>query len=76
MLARVDHRRPQVANRRVAERRTVPFAKALVRGGIPPALIAETPAGKSDRQIAPSDKVPDPIDRYAQVIYPVPPPLR
>jgi hypothetical protein len=76
VLKSADRHRPQVANRRLSERRIVPVARALLQSGLPHALILPPPAGESDRQIAPEDGVPDPFDRYARIIFPVPPPLR
>lgn len=76
MLTSADHRGSQVANRRLSTRRTHPVADALAPGGLPPAPIAAPTLGQNDPQIASLHGVPDPLRRYARIIFPVPPPLR
>jgi len=75
-LISVDHHRPEVANRRTSERRSRPVANGLVRSSIP--LLGAPPVGERESHVAtPAPApVPDSLDRYARIIFPVPPPLR
>jgi hypothetical protein len=74
VLKGVDHPRPQAANRRLPERRTRPSTNALVPNGIPNAVNLAAPDSEREPHFLPLERVPDPFDRYAPIIFPVPPP--
>ena len=74
MLKSVEPPRPQVANRRLGERRIRPVAHALMPNGIPNAVDVAAPGGEREPQFLPPERVPDPFKRYARIIFPVPPP--
>jgi hypothetical protein len=63
-----------VANRRTSECRSRPVANGLVRSSIP--LLGAPPVGERASHVATPAPVPDSLDRYARIIFPVPPPLR
>ena len=74
IVANADHAGSRAANRRLSERRARAVANALVRSGIPRAVIVERPVGEDEPQVMTPDGVPDPLNRYARIIFPVPPP--
>ncbi len=74
ILANTDHSGSQATNRRLAQRRARAVANALVRNGIPRAVIVERPVGEDEPQVMTPDGVRDPLNRYARIIFPVPPP--
>ena len=76
ILANADHSGSQAVNRRLSQRRARAVAEALVAGGIPRAVIVLRPVGESEPQVMTPDGVPDPFNRYARIIFPVPPPPR
>lgn len=75
ILANADHSGSQAANRRLSQRRARAVADALASSGIPRPVIVERPAGEDAPQVMTPDGVPDPLNRYARIIFPVPPPL-
>ena len=76
ILANADHSGSQATNRRLSQRRARAVADALVSNGIPRAAIVLRPVGEGEPQVMTPDGVPDPFNRYAWIIFPVPPPLR
>lgn len=74
ILANADHSGTRATNRRMAERRARAVADALVQQGVPRAVIVERPLGEDEPQVMTPDGVPDPFNRYARIIFPVPPP--
>lgn len=74
ILANADNSGSVEANRRLSQRRARAVADALVGNGIPRGVIVERPVGEDEPQVATPDGVPDPLNRYARVIFPVPPP--
>ena len=73
VLANADHRGTRAANLRLSQRRARAVATALV-SGIPRAVIVLRPVGEGEPQVMTPDGVPDPFNRYARIIFPVPPP--
>ena len=76
ILANADHSGSQASNRRLSQRRARAVADALVSNGIPRAVIVERPVGEGEPQVMTPDGVPDPFNRYARIIFPMPPPPR
>ena len=76
ILANADHSGSQAANMRLSQRRARAVADALVGHGVPRGVIVLRPVGEGEPQVMTPDGVPDPFNRYAQIIFPVPPPLR
>ena len=76
ILANADHSGSRATNRRLSQRRARAVADALVSNGIPRAVIVLRPVGEGEPQVMTPDGVPDPFNRYARIIFPVPPPLR
>jgi len=76
ILANADHSGYMEANRRITQRRARAVADALIAHGIPPAVITLRPVGENAPQVMTPDGVPDPFNRYARIIFPVPPPPR
>ena len=74
ILANADHSGSQASNRRLSQRRARAVADALVSNGVPRAVIVLRPLGESEPQVMTPDGVPDPFNRYARIIFPVPPP--
>ena len=74
ILANADNSGSQAGNRRLTQRRARAVADALVSNGIPRAVIVERPVGEDERQVMTPDGVADPLNRYARIIFPVPPP--
>lgn len=74
ILANADHSGSRIVNRRLAERRARAVADALVQDGIPRGIIVERPVGEDEPQVMTPDGVADPLNRYARIIFPVPPP--
>ena len=74
ILANADNKGSQAANRRLTQRRARAVADALVGNGIPRAVIVERPVGENEPQVMTPDGVPDPFNRYARIIFPMPPP--
>lgn len=74
IVANADHSGSRAANRRLSQRRARAVADALVGNGVPRAVIVERPVGESEPQVMTPDGVPDPFNRYARIIFPVPPP--
>ena len=74
IVANADHSGSQAANRRLSQRRARAVSAALVSNGIPRAVIVERPVGENEPQVMTPDGVPDPFNRYARIIFPVPPP--
>ena len=76
ILANADNSGTQASNRRLSQRRARAVADALVSNGIPRAVIVERAVGESEPQVMTPDGVPDPFNRYARIIFPMPPPPR
>ena len=74
IIANADHSGTQASNRRLSQRRARAVADALVSNGIPRGVIVERPVGEGEPQVGTPDGVPDPFNRYARIIFPVPPP--
>ncbi|HYD13252.1 MAG TPA: OmpA family protein [Allosphingosinicella sp.] len=74
VLANADHSGSQAANMRLSQRRARAVADALVSNGVPRAVIVLRPVGEGAPQVMTPDGVPDPFNRYARIIFPVPPP--
>jgi outer membrane protein OmpA-like peptidoglycan-associated protein len=74
IVANADHKGSQAANRRLSERRARAVATALVANNIPRGVIVERPVGEDEPQVMTPDGVADPLNRYARIIFPVPPP--
>jgi OmpA-OmpF porin, OOP family len=74
IIANADHSGPSAGNRRLSERRARTVAAALIRRGIPQGVIVLRPMGENEPHVMTPDGVRDPLNRYAQIIFPVPPP--
>ncbi len=74
ILANADNSGSQAANRRLTQRRARAVAEALVSNGVPRAVIVQRPVGEDEPQVMTPDGVADPLNRYARIIFPVPPP--
>lgn len=74
ILANADNSGSQASNRRLTQRRARAVADALVSNGVPRAVILLRPRGEDEPQVMTPDGVPDPFNRYARIIFPVPPP--
>jgi len=74
ILANADNSGSQASNRSLTQRRARAVADALVSNGIPRAVIVLRPVGEDEPQVMTPDGVPDPFNRYARIIFPVPPP--
>jgi outer membrane protein OmpA-like peptidoglycan-associated protein len=74
ILANADNKGSQASNRRLSQRRARAVADALVSNGIPRAVIVLRPRGEDEPQVMTPDGVADPLNRYARIIFPVPPP--
>jgi OOP family OmpA-OmpF porin len=74
ILANTDNSGSQVSNRRLSQRRALAVADALVSNGVPRTVIVLRPMGEGEPQVMTPDGVPDPFNRYARIIFPVPPP--
>jgi outer membrane protein OmpA-like peptidoglycan-associated protein len=74
IVANADHSGSQASNRRLSQRRARAVADALVRSGVPRMVIVQRGVGESEPQVMTPDGVPDPFNRYARIIFPVPPP--
>lgn len=74
ILANADNKGSQASNRRLTQRRARAVADALVSNGVPRAVIVLRPVGEDEPQVMTPDGVADPLNRYARIIFPVPPP--
>jgi len=74
IVANSDNQGSRASNRRLSQRRARTVADALVSNGIPRAVIVQRPVGEDQPQVMTPDGVPDPFNRYARIIFPVPPP--
>jgi OOP family OmpA-OmpF porin len=74
ILANADNKGSQISNRRLTQRRARAVADALVSNGVPRTVIVLRPMGEDEPQVMTPDGVPDPFNRYARIIFPVPPP--
>lgn len=74
ILANADNSGSQVSNRRLTQRRARAVADALVSNGVPRMVIMLRPMGEDEPQVMTPDGVADPLNRYARIIFPVPPP--
>lgn len=74
ILANADNQGSRDANRRLTQRRARAVADALVGNGVPCAVIVLRPVGEDEPQVMTPDGVADPLNRYARIIFPVPPP--
>lgn len=74
IVANADNKGSQLSNRRLSQRRARAVADALVANGVPRPAIVERPMGEDAPQVMTPDGVPDPFNRYARIIFPVPPP--
>lgn len=74
ILANADNKGSRASNLRLSQRRARAVAAALVANGIPRAVIVLRPRGEDEPQVMTPDGVPDPFNRYARIIFPVPPP--
>jgi outer membrane protein OmpA-like peptidoglycan-associated protein len=74
ILANADNNGSQAANRRLTQRRARAVADALVSSGVPRTVIVLRPVGEDAPQVMTPDGVADPLNRYARIIFPVPPP--
>jgi outer membrane protein OmpA-like peptidoglycan-associated protein len=74
ILANADNKGSQASNRRLTQRRARAVADALIGNGIPRTAIVLRPVGESEPQVMTPDGVAEPLNRYARMIFPVPPP--
>ena len=74
IVANADNKGSQASNRRLTQRRARALAAALVANGVPRIVIVLRPVGEDEPQVMTPDGVADPLNRYARIIFPVPPP--